>query len=93
MAAAARAGCPGVAGAAGVVVARVVRLGQADARAVVLSGVARNSLVVLPVALALPPALALAAPAVVAQTVVELVLLVVLVRVLPRLVRDRAGTG
>ncbi|QCR19564.1 bile acid:sodium symporter [Agrococcus sp. SGAir0287] len=75
--------------AAGILVSRVARLGVADARAVVLSGVARNSLVVLPVALALPPALALAAPAVVAQTVVELVVLVVLVRLLPRLVCER----
>lgn len=74
---------------AGMLVARVARLGAVDARAVVLSGVARNSLVVLPVALALPPALALAAPAVVTQTVVELVLLVVLVRVLPLLLPER----
>jgi ACR3 family arsenite efflux pump ArsB len=50
---------------------------------VALSGATRNSLVVLPLALAMPSPLAPAA--VVAQTLVELVGMVVLVRVLPRL--------
>lgn len=56
-------------------------------RALVFSGVTRNSLVVLPLALALPPALELAPLAVVTQTLVELVAMVVLVRLVPRLVR------
>ena len=47
------------------------------------SGATRNSLVVLPLALAMPAPLAPAA--VVAQTLVELIGMVVLVRVLPRL--------
>lgn len=71
--------------AAGLLVARGLGLGPRRARAVALSGVTRNSLVVLPLALALPPALGLAPLAVVAQTLVELVVLVVLVRLLPRL--------
>jgi ACR3 family arsenite efflux pump ArsB len=45
----------------------------------------RNSLVVLPLALALPPSLGLAPLAVVTQTLVELVAMVVLVRLVPRL--------
>ncbi len=59
-------------------------------RAVVFSGVTRNSLVVLPLALALPASLAIAPLAVVTQTLVELVCLLVLVRLVPRLVPARA---
>lgn len=57
--------------------------------AVVFSVTTRNSLVVLPLALALPGALALAPLAVVTQTLVELVALVVLVRLVPVLVPAR----
>jgi ACR3 family arsenite efflux pump ArsB len=67
----------------GLLLARLARLDLASARAVALSGATRNSLVVLPLALAMPSPLAPAA--VVAQTLVELVGMVVLVRVLPRL--------
>lgn len=74
----------------GTLAARAARLSPAPARAVVLSGVTRNSLVVLPVALALPPALGLAPLVVVTQTLVELVLLVTLVRVLPRIAPEPA---
>lgn len=70
----------------GVVVARAFRLGAADARAVVFTGATRNSLVVLPLALALPEPLAVAAVVVVAQTLVEVVGMVGYVRVVPRLV-------
>ncbi|MCO1339896.1 arsenic resistance protein [Kocuria polaris] len=56
-------------------------------RAIVFSGATRNSLVVLPLVLALPAAYDLAPLAVVTQTLVELVLMVVLVRWVPRLVR------
>lgn len=73
----------------GVATARVARLDAAAARALTFSGVTRNSLVVLPLALALPAALALTPLVVVAQTLVELVVMVVLVRVLPRLVPQR----
>ncbi|MGO1948572.1 MAG: bile acid:sodium symporter [Mycobacteriaceae bacterium] len=56
-------------------------------RAVLFTGVTRNSLVVLPLVLALPAAYALAPLVVVTQTLVELIAMVVLVRVVPRLVR------
>lgn len=56
-------------------------------RAIVFSGVTRNSLVVLPLVLALPAAYDLAPLAVVTQTLVELILMVVLVRWVPLLVR------
>lgn len=61
------------------------RLDVPETRALVFSVVTRNSLVVLPLALALPPALGLAPLAVVTQTLVELVAMVVLVRLVPRL--------
>jgi ACR3 family arsenite transporter len=70
----------------GVVIGRLARLDAPAARALVFSGATRNSLVVLPLALALPPALALAPLAVVTQTLVELVGMVILVRLVPRLV-------
>ncbi|MFJ4223412.1 bile acid:sodium symporter [Microbacterium sp. NPDC089695] len=70
----------------GGVVSRVVRLDAPSARAVVFSAATRNSLVVLPLALALPTPLAIASLAVVTQTLVELLAMVVLVRIVPRLV-------
>ncbi|MDN5600384.1 MAG: bile acid:sodium symporter [Brachybacterium sp.] len=70
----------------GIAVSRVVRLETASARALTFSGATRNSLVVLPLALAMPSPLVPAA--VVTQTLVELLGMVVLVRVLPRLLRD-----
>ena len=75
----------------GVLAARLARLDVPAARALVFSGATRNSLVVLPLALALPPALALAPLAVVTQTMVELVGMVILVRLVPRLVPGRRG--
>ncbi|MCM3847017.1 arsenic resistance protein [Pseudonocardia sp. DR1-2] len=73
----------------GLLTARVARLDVPATRAVVFSVTTRNSLVVLPLALALPGALALAPLAVVTQTLVELVALVVLVRLVPVLVPAR----
>lgn len=70
----------------GRVASRVARLDVPATRAVMFSTVTRNSLVVLPLALALPPVLAIAPLAVVTQTLVELVAMVVLVRLVPRLV-------
>lgn len=67
------------------------RTGGLDApatRAVVFSTATRNSLVVLPLALALPAELGIAALAVITQTLVELVAMVVLVR-LSGVVRQR----
>ena len=69
----------------GVLAARLTRLDTPAGRALVFSAATRNSLVVLPLALALPPQLALAPLAVVTQTLVELVGMVILVRLVPRL--------
>lgn len=60
-------------------------------RATVFSGATRNSLVVLPLALALPDSLTLVAVVVVTQTLVELVGMVVYVRLIPRVVLEKAG--
>ena len=69
-------------------VARLFRLSTGEARAVTFSAATRNSLVVLPLALALPESVrALAAAAVITQTLVELVSELVYVRVVPALVR------
>ncbi|MFB8189118.1 arsenic resistance protein [Microbacterium sp. NPDC055988] len=70
----------------GVVAGRASRLDVARTRAVVFSGATRNSLVVLPLALALPAGFALAPLAVVTQTLVELIAMVVFVRLVPRVV-------
>lgn len=78
----------------GLLVAKAARLDVAATRAVVFSGATRNSLVVPPLALALPEPLALAALVVVTQTLVELIGMVAYVRFLPRIVpagRDRDG--
>lgn len=66
-------------------VARVVRLPVAQTRAVVFSGATRNSFVVLPLALAAP--FPLTPLAVVTQTLVELIGMVVFVWLVPRLTR------
>lgn len=70
---------------AGVVAGRLAGLDVPATRAVAFSGATRNSLVVLPLALALPASMSLSALAVVTQTLVELVGMAGLVRVLPRL--------
>ncbi|OHV57288.1 arsenic resistance protein [Pseudofrankia sp. BMG5.36] len=70
---------------AGFAVARLFRLDVPAGRAIVFTGATRNSLVVLPLALALPDDLAVAAVAVVTQTLVEVVGMVVYVRAIPRL--------
>lgn len=63
----------------GVAVTRMFRLAPEPATAVVFSGATRNSLVVLPLALAVPVGAELAAATVITQTLVELVGMVVLV--------------
>ncbi|WP_082049813.1 arsenic resistance protein [Arthrobacter sp. SPG23] len=73
----------------GLLAARPARLDAPSTLAVVFSGATRNSLVVLPLALALPEPLALAALVVVTQTLVELVGMVAYVRFLPLLVPAR----
>lgn len=70
----------------GILIARLFQQDIAAARATVFSGSTRNSLVVLPLALALPEPLASASAAVVTQTLVEVVGMLLLVNVVPRLV-------
>ncbi|WP_396599491.1 arsenic resistance protein [Frigoribacterium sp. R86507] len=74
----------------GIGVGRLSRLDVPATRALVFSGATRNSLVVLPLALALPSSLSLAPVVVVTQTLVELVGMIVFVRVIPRLVRGQS---
>ena len=70
----------------GMLAARVARLDSGSTTAVVFSGATRNSLVILPLALALPEPLALVALVIVTQTLIELIGMVIYVKVLPRLV-------
>ncbi|WP_144170486.1 arsenic resistance protein [Pseudomonas sp. Kh13] len=72
----------------GFVAARVLRLPVTEARSVTFSAATRNSLVVLPLALALPEEMrGLAAAAVITQTLVELASELIYVRAVPRAVR------
>jgi ACR3 family arsenite transporter len=70
-------------------VAKMFRMDVAGSRAIVFTGATRNSLVVLPLALALPDRLAIAAVVVVTQTLVEVSGMVVYVRVVPWLLPVR----
>ena len=79
--------------AVGWLTARTARLDVPGTRAAIFSGATRNSLVVLPLALALPAPLELAAAVVVTQTLVELIGMVVFVRLIPRLVPAPAPSG
>lgn len=69
---------------------KVAGLDVPSRRAIVFSGATRNSLVVLPLVLALPVAFDLAPLVVVTQTLVELIVMVVFVRLIPRLIPTRA---
>lgn len=71
----------------GAVAGRFAGLDLPGRRSVVFSGVTRNSLVILPLVLALPAEYALAPPVVVTQTLVELVVIVLFLRLIPRLIR------
>nr|WP_296781150.1 bile acid:sodium symporter [Rhodococcus sp. (in: high G+C Gram-positive bacteria)] len=77
----------------GLATARVTRQDVPATRALIFSGATRNSLVVLPLALALPPALSLAAVVVVTQTLVELIGMVAYVRLVPHLAPSSARYG
>ncbi|MFY9511032.1 MAG: arsenic resistance protein [Rubrivivax sp.] len=70
-------------------VARVFRLEASAGRAVAFSAATRNSLVVLPLALAVPGAIPVLPAIIVAQTLVELVGALAYVRLLPRLGANR----
>jgi ACR3 family arsenite transporter len=76
----------GVMAFAGRAVARLFRLDAPASRAIVFTGATRNSLVVLPLALALPDDLAVAAVVAVTQTLVEVLGMVAYVHLVPRLV-------
>ncbi|NIL89539.1 hypothetical protein RhoFasSB10_01848 [Rhodococcus fascians] len=69
----------------GLATSRITRQDVPATRALIFSGATRNSLVVLPLSLALPPALSLAAVVVVTQTLVELIGMIAYVRIVPRL--------
>uniref|UniRef100_A0A7C2B6L3 Arsenic resistance protein n=1 Tax=Thermomicrobium roseum TaxID=500 RepID=A0A7C2B6L3_THERO len=69
----------------GPLIARAFKLDPPRGRALVFSALTRNSLVVLPLALALPREHSLAALVIVTQTLVELTGLLAAVRIVPRL--------
>lgn len=71
----------------GALAGRAARMDFSARRAVVFSGATRNSLVVLPLVLALPVGFELAPLVVVSQTLVELIAMVIFVRLIPRLIR------
>lgn len=77
----------------GLLAARLARLDAPGARAVVFSGVTRNSLVILPLVLALPAGFELSPLVVVTQTLVELLIMVLFIRLIPRLVPRPSPTG
>ncbi|AIA71076.1 putative membrane protein [Pectobacterium atrosepticum SCRI1043] len=64
---------------------RVFRLDSASGRAVAFSASTRNSLVILPLALAIPGALPLLPAVIVSQTLVELLSELIYIRVIPKL--------
>lgn len=66
-------------------VARKFRIGAAAARAVAFSGATRNSLVVLPLALAMPGAFPTVPAVIISQTLVELAASLIYIRILPKL--------
>lgn len=72
-------------------IGRIFKLGIQSLRAVAFSGVTRNSLVVLPLALALPVELAFASTVVVTQTLVELLGMLLMVRFIPALIRQKSN--
>jgi len=75
----------------GMLAGRVAGLDVPGRRAIVFSGATRNSLVVLPLVLALPAAFDLAPLVVVTQTLVELVAMVAFVRLVPKVVPGPSG--
>lgn len=66
-------------------IARLARLDAPAGRAVAFSGATRNSLVVLPAALAVPGAIPLVPAVIVTQTLVELIASLIYIKLMPRL--------
>ena len=77
----------------GWLVARLLRLEAAAGRAIAFSAGTRNSLVVLPLALAVPGAIPVLPAVIVTQTLVELLSELVYVRTIARFGRDSAATA
>ncbi len=75
----------------GVLLARRLHLDAAAGRALMFSGATRNSLVVLPLALALGDEYALTGAVIVTQTLVEILGMVAYVRLVPRLLPQAAA--
>ena len=73
----------------GMLAGAAARLDVPAKRTVVFSGATRNSLVVLPLVLALPATFDLAPLVVVTQTLIELVIMVIFVRLIPRLLPEK----
>ncbi len=69
--------------------ARIFKLEGSSTRALVFSGATRNSLVVLPLALAMPSTLALVPAVVVAQTIIELIGMLAYVKLVPRFIANQ----
>lgn len=76
----------------GLAAARAARLDTGRSRALIFSGATRNSLVVLPLALALPAGYAITPTIVVTQTLVELIGMLAYMRLIPRLVPSPPAT-
>lgn len=75
----------------GKILASRLRFDPPAGRALLFSGATRNSLVVLPLALALGDEYALTAAVIVTQTMVEVLGMVAYVRIVPRLLPSRGS--
>lgn len=74
----------------GKLASQVARIDVPATRAMMFSAATRNSLVVLPLALALPASMSIAPLAVVTQTLVEVVAMIILIRLVPLIARTTA---
>jgi len=77
----------------GWLVARAFRAETGAARAVAFSAATRNSLVVLPLAFAIPGGIPLLPAIIVMQTIIELISELIYIRVIPRFSRKRGSKG
>src|SRR5699024_5619298 len=75
----------------GALISRAAKLDISARRAVTFSGVTRNSLVILPLVLALPAQFALAPLVVVTQTLVELCVMIMMIWAVPRIIKPAAA--
>ena len=75
----------------GALISHAAKLNVPARRAVTFSGVTRNSLVILPLVLALPAQFALAPLVVVTQTLVELCVMIMMIWAVPRIIKPAAA--